>query len=197
MTRLSKAHDRWRTRLVMMAALAGEKLHVPSRYMERESLLPAACWGDDGKAWINVVQNAGLRFVGKVLPESYGGHRSFESGDWTGWFTDPDGCYFKDGTGLVWGVVYQLPSRKRTIRCVAGYILGGYDEGPTLDFSRIFTSPGLGHHDKEIKDSDAARQASRHADNMAREIGEEECCLELKRREEEEKEDDDDDLEST
>jgi len=183
MTRLSDLQERWRTRLVMMAALEGHKLHVPLRYMEFTGHSPVVYWqaGNTTKGYINMTPHAGLRFIGKVLPESYGGHRSFDSGDWTGWYTNPDGYYSNDGDGLVWGVVYQVPAKKRWIRCVAGWQLGGYDEGPTIDFSRIFTGPS---DYQDVKGSEPARDAARYADDMAREIGEEEREHERKYREE-------------
>lgn len=187
MTRLSQMHDRYRARLAALAALSGQRIVVPYRYMEKADYLPAVLWGGDGKAWVNVTPSAGLRFVGKVLPESYGGPRSFEGGEWTGWYTNPDGYVYNDGDGLVWGVVYQLPSRKRTLRCIAGYMLGGFDDGPTLDFKRIFTSKG-GDAGEKAKESDAAREAARHADAMAQEIGAEECEYVRSEREKEEAE---------
>lgn len=111
-------------------------------------------------------ESDGLRYVGRVIPEA--GRRDFwDSRGNSGWYTDPFGDVFKDGYGLCFGVVYQLPGRNGESRFVAGYEFGGCDGGPTLDLSRIFTEP-RGEYDSSPCELDAARDAGLHADSLAK-----------------------------
>lgn len=66
-----------------------------------------------------------------------------------GWFTDPDGVTFKDGTGLVRGIVAQLPHG----RILAGYCLDGHNY---VWYHQIYTDL-----------DDAAHEADSLAENLA------------------------------
>lgn len=107
-------------------------------------------------------ESFGLRHVGDVTPEFRYWDSLWRRNDQIGWTTEPHGDYFRDGTGLVWGVVYQLPARNGRSRYVPGFQFGGVDGGPTLDFSSIHESADGG------PDSKAARDAARDADEQAR-----------------------------
>lgn len=117
-------------------------------------------------------ESDGLRYIGRVLPDQ--GYNNFwdTRGD-CGWHTDPFGDVFKDGYGLCFGVVYQLPGRNGESRFVAGYEFGGCDGGPTLDLSRIFTEPPC-NWQYDACDLKAARDAGRHADSLAKAAAESE-----------------------
>lgn len=114
-----------------------------------------------------------LRLVGRVVPDCGGRDGIWSRREDTGWYTDPFGECFRDGTGLCWGVVYQLPGRRGESRFVAGYQFGGCDGGPSLDLSRVFVEP-RGEYRADATDLDAARDAAFHADAMARKAAEEE-----------------------
>lgn len=111
-------------------------------------------------------ESDGLRYVGRVVPDTPR-RDIWASRENCGWHTDPHGEVFKDGTGLCFGVVYQLPGRKGESRFVAGYEFGGVDGGPTLDLSRVFVEP-RGEYSASPRDLDAARDAARHADGLAK-----------------------------
>lgn len=113
----------------------------------------------------------GLRFVGQVSPEFRRG--PFGGRDSEGWLTDPHGDVFKDGTGLCYGVVYQLPGRNGESRFVAGYHFGGEDGGPVLDLRNVYVEP-RGDWRADASDLDAARDAARAADSMAQGAAEQE-----------------------
>lgn len=124
--------------------------------------------------YVDRPQNAGLRHVGDVVAECGGRNGYFNSSGRGGWFTDPFGDVFKDGTGLCWGVVYQLPARDGKARFVAGYQFGGTDQGPTLDFGTIFESDSMrGDYCEPVEHCDA-RDAARSADSMAQNAAEKE-----------------------
>lgn len=112
----------------------------------------------------------GLRYIGRVVPET--NRQVFDKRGDCGWHTDSFGDVFRDGSGLCFGVVYQLPGRKGESRFVAGYEFGGVDGGPTLDLTRVFTEPRGGdsywvaHGDKD--DIPTLREAARHADALAK-----------------------------
>ncbi len=134
---------------------------VPSKRAERIGYVPHP-------------EMVGLRLVGEV--ESEGSRNVWNKGvSKGGWFTDPCGDVFKDGTGLCWGVVYQLPGRKGVSRYVAGYHFGGVEGGPTLDFGTVYEEPPVfGIWNQDPKDHDAARTAAYAADSMAKHAAEEE-----------------------
>lgn len=159
----------------------GEKAYDSSPWAKP---YPAVSWQADkpGLAHISEPARAGLRHVGNVEAEGRRGD-IWANRDTCGWYTDPQGDVFKDGTGLVWGVVYQLPSRGGRLQFVAGYQFGGVDGGPTLDLGNVYSEParewvaprqeswgvngGYWAYCDNPKDSDAARQAARAADSMA------------------------------
>lgn len=119
-----------------------------------------------------------FRVVGAVNPECRRGwlHRPRKADDFTGWYTDPYGESFRDGTGLCWGVVALLPGRDGATRLVAGYQFGGTSGGPTLDLGTVFTAErGSGDRwNTDAADLDAASDAARAADAMAQRAAEEE-----------------------
>lgn len=114
-------------------------------------------------SWQNAAEN--LRYVGRVVPES---RRYWQDsrGD-CGWLTDPYGETLKDGSGLCFGVVYQLTGKDGTARYVAGYEFGGVDGGPTLDFSEIYTCSDETDPDSGAYYSGAVAAADSLAQNVA------------------------------
>lgn len=127
----------------------------------------AAAWryprdaGDNGPAGF-------LRYVGRVVPEA-GRQWEDRRGD-CGWNCDPFGHVFRDGSGLCFGVVYQLTGKDGAARFVAGFEFGGVDGGPCLDLSRVYSVTG-----EEDAESGAYHSgAVRAADNAAKAAAEEE-----------------------
>lgn len=90
---------------------------------------------------------------------------------YTGWLTDPYGDVFRDGHGLCWGVVCQLPGKRGQCRYVAGFQLGGCDGGPSLDLFTIYES---GNPGGPYQRDGAAIDAARAADSMAEKAAEQE-----------------------
>ncbi len=86
----------------------------------------------------------------------------------SGWYTDPDSCSSKDGTGLCWGIVARLPHG----RFLAGYEMGG--SGQQVFFCDV--------HDDE-------RTAANMADQHARVVAERECEYQQRWREAQELQD--------
>ena len=118
-------------------------------------------------------ENSGLRLVGRVIPECSGRNGYWDSRGDCGWNTDPYGDTFKDGSGLCYGLVYQLPGRDGHARFVPGFEFGGVDGGPTLDFGNIFESDARANQwNIDPCDLDGARDAARRADDMAKEAAE-------------------------
>jgi hypothetical protein len=134
-----------------------------------------ACKQSDGLVYVEA-ERVGLRHVGNVEAESYGGSDCWARRDSCGWYTEPGGETFKDGTGLCWGAVYQLPARDGVARFVAGYIMGGSDsDNPTLDLARIFEEKRDRYYgETSAREMQAAREAARYADDMAKRAGEDE-----------------------
>lgn len=121
--------------------------------------------------------SVGLREVGRVVPECGGRNGIWDKSDGTGWHTDPYGDVFRDGSGLCYGLVFQLPSRDGKARFVAGYQFGGVEGGPCLDLGTIYseTVRGAGFSSWDyVTEYDAARDAARAADSMAQHAAEEE-----------------------
>lgn len=141
----------------------------------RYSSHPAIVRQRDGMAYIEKPESVGLRFVGRVQAECYRGN-IWDNRDSSGWLTDPEGWHSRDGSGLIWGEVWQLPGRKGQARFVAGYRIGGCDSGPCLDLSSVYSedSRDLWGCDAEPRNMDAARDAARTADSMAQHAAEEE-----------------------
>ena len=113
-------------------------------------------------------QGDGLRYVGRVVPDA--GREWLDTRDSCGWHTDPYGDVFRDGSGLCFGVVYQLPGRKGVARFVAGYQFGGVDGGPTLDLSKVYTIRAETEQEAAAYHSGAVAAA----DSMAKAAGEKE-----------------------
>ena len=162
----------------------GKRRYLPPIY-------PAVTWqpGKPGLAYVENIERAGLREVGRVMPEC-GRDGIWDSRGNCGWYTNAHGETFRDGTGLAWGVVYQLPGRDGKARFVAGYVMGDCDGGPMVDFGTVyeencraeyFTVPGPGsvrygswsYSDNPLE-MDAAREAAYAADSMAQRAAEEE-----------------------
>lgn len=111
----------------------------------------------------------GLRIVGDVEPDLGRGWRQMSAAR-HGWYDNPEGESTRDGDGLVWGVVYQLPARRGHARFIAGYQHGSTDAGPTLDLSTVYTATV---HASVLVDGDDAIEEARvsaaaAADSMAR-----------------------------
>lgn len=146
---------------------------------------PAVSWQANDKprsserlAYVESPEKAGLRLVGRVMAECGGRNGIWDNRDDSGWFTDPHGDVFKDGTGLCYGLVYQLPGRDGKTRFVAGYQFGGVDGGPMVDFGTVFEEAAAelviskyGNYwswQDNPREMDAARDAARSADHMAK-----------------------------
>lgn len=114
----------------------------------------------------------GLRLVGRVVPDTKRGNIWDSRGD-CGWHTDPSGDVFKDGSGLCFGVVYQLAGRDGHARFVAGYEFGGVDGGPTLDLANV-THEFVRGDETSPQDLAGAQKAARHADSLAKAAAESE-----------------------
>lgn len=86
--------------------------------------------------------------------------------DHTGWYDNPYGESSRDGSGLVMGVVAQLPGRNGCARYVAGWRNGSEcGDGATFDLACIFESDT---RDGSSWDTpEAAREAARAADGLA------------------------------
>ena len=157
-----------------------------ARYPHDGKATPAVCWQtrDESKpryraerlGFVQSIEGAGLRHVGDVTAEERGGRDLWNNrSEKSGWLTDPYGDYAKDGTGLCWGVVYQLPARDGKARFVAGYIFGGCsDDLPTVEFGEIHCEDARGGYNDSPQEYDAARTAARAADSMAQRAAEEE-----------------------
>lgn len=131
---------------------------------------PAVSWDKEkpGIAYVDKPERCGLREVGRVAPEARRSSIWDRRGD-CGWYTDPYGDVFTDGTGLCYGVVYQLPGRDGKARFVPGYQFGGTDSGPTLDFGDIREDDARGYgYSTNPRDMDSALDAARRADDMAK-----------------------------
>lgn len=114
-------------------------------------------------------ESDGLRFVGRVSPNFRRGVFATPAAE--GWLTDPSGDTSRDGDGLCYGVVYQLPGRKGHARFVAGYQFGGAEGGPTIDLTKVYTCDRCDSrwvYYGDTGDIDACRYAARAADAMAK-----------------------------
>jgi hypothetical protein len=143
------------------------------RYPDPVKPYAAVCWqpGKPGVAHVQNVQGAGLRFVGRVTPESYGGRDRWDKSGETGWYTDP----FSEGWNLCFGVVYQLPSRNGKARFVAGYDMADDEAGLTLDFGTIYESDtDSDYYSSNRFNGDGTKDAAYAADELARRAAESE-----------------------
>lgn len=87
-----------------------------------------------------------------------------------GFCCDPEGETFRDGSGLVFGVVAQLRAKDGRARFVPGSRFGGHDDAGTFDLSDVFTADGSGEDAAE----DARKDAARAANELARLAAEQE-----------------------
>lgn len=186
-----RAYGDARPLAVVALALARKDVAEGRRRYAPDLKGAGVCWqpSEPGRAYIESPESVGLRLVGRVSPEGRRGW--FSDNPAEGWITDPHGDVFRDGTGLCWGVVYQLPGRNGESRFIAGYQFGGSEAGPTLDLSRVYAEPAAfwepvrkGHsgmtyggywsYQSNPRDMDSAHDAARAADNMAQHAAEEE-----------------------
>lgn len=135
-------------------------------------------WGRDesrGLFFLEEEEGGGLfRFVGRVQPQESRPSGLWDSRGDCGWITDPSGDVFKDGTGLCFGVVFQLAGRDGKARFVAGYQFGGQCGGPALDLRTIYESESRDEWNTNQREQEAAEEAARAADSMAKAAAEEE-----------------------
>lgn len=95
-------------------------------------------------------------------------HEADHSLDNRGYYDNPFGESSRhDDSGLVFGMVAQLPGKRGQCRYVAGYRYGSSDIGATFDMGRIFEAPGEDHES-------ARHDAARYADSMAESAAEKE-----------------------
>lgn len=123
-----------------------------------------------GSVYVENPESFGLRLVGRVSPDFRRGPFSDNAAE--GWYDNPYGESFKDGSGLVYGLVYQLPARKGKSRFVAAYQFGESDSGALIDFGTIHVSPFAGGTDDTAREDDAAHDAARDADYLAKKAAE-------------------------
>lgn len=122
---------------------------------------------EKGMFFIEKPDAAGLREVGRVRAECGGRNGIWDTRGDSGWYNNDYGESFKDGSGLIYGVVFQLPGRNGLARFVAGY-RSGYGEGVTIDLGTIYESESSrGDWSYSIQDHDDAQDAARAADHMA------------------------------
>ena len=100
---------------------------------------PSFGWSEDkpGHAYADKPEAFGLRLVGRIIPEASRRNGIWDNRGDCGWHTNPHGDVFRDGSGLCYGLVYQLPGRNGKSRFVAAYEFGGIDGGPLFDLSDI------------------------------------------------------------
>ena len=151
-----KDHDETdETRAAYRAALAGltnARLAITPRF---------------GPASLDEPETQGLRYVGRVVPDS----NEFDRRDDCGWHTDPDGMTFKDGSGLCFGVVYQLSGKRGNARFVGGYEFGGVDGGPSIDFSKVYETPADSYWNGDSVQEAKETRVLSHADSLAQKSG--------------------------
>ena len=118
-----------------------------------------------GSVYVENPESFGLRLVGRVQADTPRGDVWDKRGD-SGLYDNPHVESFKEGSGLIYGLVYQLPARKGRSRFVAAYQNGCNDSGALIDFGTVYTSEPGGTWGS-AQDDDAARDAARAADHMA------------------------------
>ncbi len=119
----------------------------------------------------------GLREIGAVEVD-VGGWRCrefWQTGNRrNGWYTDEENASTRDGSGLMWGVVFQMTARNGVTRFVPGYQNG--DEsgaGVTVDLGDVESFSTRDEYMSPL-DNPAARDAARTADHMAQTAAENE-----------------------
>lgn len=148
--------------------IAKDKTATPEQVQEaRTKAANAGIYGGDSKPWLapGGHNDGGLYYLAR--DDGFGAVRGVMAAhdvsgspvDHKGWYTNPYGESFRDGSGLVWGVVASLPGKDCKPRYLAGYQFGGQDQGITLDLRTIYES-----------EDDAARAG----DSMAERAGEKE-----------------------
>lgn len=144
-----------------------------TRYPAPVKPYPASAKQDDGCTYVEHPESSGLRFVGRVQVDCGSRDGYWDKRGDSGWFTDPYGDTSRDGAGLCYGVVYQLPGRKGESRFVAGYQFGGCDGGPTLDLGRVYAESACDWN-CHPNNMESAHEAARAADSMAQRAAEQE-----------------------
>lgn len=124
-----------------------------------------------GSVYVADPESFGLRLVGRVIADCGGRNGIWDSRGVTGWYDNPHGESYRDGSGLIYGLVYQLPARRGASRFVAAYQNGCNDSGALIDFGTIYESEPGGTWGS-AQDDDAARDAARAADSMAKSVAE-------------------------
>lgn len=132
-----------------------------------------------GSVYVENPESFGLRLVGRVQADTPRGD-VWDSRDSSGWYDNPHG-ESRGGSGLIYGLVYQLPARKGQSRFVAAYQNGCNDSGALIDFGTVYTSEPGGTWGS-AQDDDAARDAARAADSMAEKAAESEREYQTARR---------------
>jgi hypothetical protein len=173
---IRRAYGDTRPRAILALELARADMAAGKDSYPLPAKSAAVYWQESrGIAHVESVDGCGLRLVGEVNAESRRSSVWNTRSDKSGWYTDPHGDVFRDGTGLCWGAVYQLPARNGKARFVAGYEFGGTDSGPTVDFGHIYESDWNGDNwNVNPRDIDAAIDAARAADSMAERAAESE-----------------------
>jgi hypothetical protein len=126
-----------------------------------------------GSVYVEKPESFGLRLVGRVAAEPGGRHGYFSNDG--GWYDNPHGESFKDGGGLIYGLVYQLRGCGGQARFVAAYQDGANQSCALIDFSKVYASDRedsywVRHGDKD--DIAPLRAAARAADDMAKSAAE-------------------------
>lgn len=181
MARKRELLERYHAVSVAQSAILGF-LHVRAPRMSERPCWPSV-WRDKDKPGIAYANKDALpvRWFANVIPESYGrSDGTFWTNDknMTGWYADPSCDIYNDGTGLCWGVVYQLTAKQGRARYVAGYQMGGTDDGPVLDLSKIFIMKDHNAYNHafygEEETDPSAYEAAKWADTLAMRAAEDE-----------------------
>ena len=143
------------------------------RYMEKDFRPTINSSIDRGRVWVGNYWSIGLRLVGYVMPELRRGNVWQENfhDNFAGWFLNDEGLSSKDGEGLTWGAVFQLPTRHHKVQFVAGYYVDGL-ENLCVDLSRVYRD--WAEETNGVREYAAAKEAARAADGMAATAAEEE-----------------------
>jgi hypothetical protein len=84
----------------------------------------------------------------------------------TGWYDNPHGESFRDGSGLCLGMAARLAGGGPA-RYVAGYRFGGNEDNGTFDMGTVYTATGRDESDLESARDDAARAGDSMAEQAA------------------------------